>query len=430
MRLFHIADLHLGKTLHGWDLLEDQAFILDGVVAKIGAMRPDVLLVAGDVYDRAIPPVEAIRLFDDFLGKARRAAPGLQIVVVPGNHDSAVRLSFGASLLADSGLHIVDHVALTRKAESGSLAPRVVAAPILVSGEGKGRTEIWALPFLTQSSAEWGELAPAGSGAAIRSQQEMMELALHAIREAMDPGVTNILVAHFFTSGALAGDSELAFVGATEQVDVRLFEGFDYVALGHLHSCQSPAPRVWYSGAPLAYSVDDNTEGAAGVSLPDAGKGFLAVDVAVGEAPHVEFVPLVPKRRLRRLSGLFDELLANLLPEDERDDFIEVHILDDEAVLNAAERLRVMYPHLLGATQRAFELRWGAAGAGTGFAGAGSAGMEALRRARGAGSVADRVDTVKSDFIAFYGEMTGQAPGEAMERLFESMAREASDASD
>ena len=430
MRLFHIADLHLGKTLHAWDLLEDQAFILDGIVAKIGEMKPEVLLVAGDIYDRAIPPVEAIRLFDHFLGAARQAAPGLQIVVVPGNHDSAGRLSFGASLLADSGLHIAARVAMTRTSVMPTVARQTAARPVLdavagEAGEGKERFAIWALPFLTQSSAEWEELDEVGSGPAIRSQQEMMRLAIRAIRRAMDPGVTNILIAHCFTSGAFAGDSELAFVGAAEQVDVTLFDGFDYVALGHLHSRQSPAPRVWYSGAPLAYSMPDASR--------EAGQGFMAVDVAMGGVPRVEFVPLVPKRRLRKLSGLFDELLAKPLPEDERDDFIEVHILDEEAVLNAAERLRVIYPHLLGATQQAFELRWGAAGAESGFAGAlgaGSAGMEALRRARGAGNAVDRVDTAKSDFLAFYGEMMGQAPGEAMERLFESMAREASDASD
>lgn len=432
MRLFHIADLHLGKTLHGYDLFEDQAFILDNLVAKIGEMKPEILLVAGDIYDRAIPPVEAIRLFDHFLGEARRAAPGLQIVVVPGNHDSAGRLSFGASLLADSGLHIAARVAMAQGSAVPVVVPKEGAPKEGAAGEGKDRFAVWALPFLTQSSAAWGELAASVSqegregganAAVVRSQQEMMALAIGAIRRAMDPGVANILVAHCFTSGAFAGDSELTCVGLAEQVDAGLFEGFDYVALGHLHSRQSPAPRVWYSGAPLAYSLGEI----------ESTKGCMAVDVAVGEVPRVEFVPLAPRRRLRKLSGLFDELLAKPLPEDERDDYIEIHILDDEAVVNAVERLRAIYPHLLGTTQRAFELRWGAAGAsaaGVGEAGASAAGMEALRRARGAGSSADRIDMARSDFIAFYGEMTGQAPDEAIERLFESMAREASDASD
>ena len=406
MRFFHLSDLHLGKALHGYDLLDDQAYILDQVVAKIGELKPDALLIAGDIYDRAIPPVEAIHLFDDFLGAARRAAPGLRIVVLSGNHDSAGRLSFGASLLADSGLCI---------------ATRVEGAPAFVVGEGAERVAVWALPFLTQMSANWGELAAIGGGddagdgeasVSIRSQQELMRLALASIRSRLEPGAVNVLVAHCFASGALAGDSELAFLGAAEQVDCGLFEGFDYVALGHLHSEQSPAPHVWYCGAPLAYSV-----GEAGRA-----KGFLSVEVLAGKAPRIESLPLPPKRQVRRLSGFFDELVANPLPEADRDDYIEVYLCDEEPVLNAGERLKALYPRLLGAPQRAFELRWGDAGDG-------DMALDALRRARGGRGAPDRLETAKEDFLAFHAEMTGEPPPEEMVALFEAMAREASDAS-
>ncbi|HWR11854.1 MAG TPA: exonuclease SbcCD subunit D [Rectinemataceae bacterium] len=437
MRFFHLSDLHLGKTLHGYDLLDDQAYVLERVVAKVGELRPEVLLIAGDIYDRAIPPVEAIQLFDAFLGAARRAAPGLRIVVVSGNHDSAGRLSFGASLLADSGLRIVT------KAEG---------SPTLVAGEGSERVTVWALPFLTQSSADWEDLAVAEGGAGglgkavdggnagggavgrgvggkggvgsepagrlasitrIRPQQELMRLAIAPIRAAMDPGSANVLVAHCFASGAIAGDSELAFVGAAEQVDTGFFEGFDYVALGHLHSGQSPAPHVWYCGAPLAYSV-----GEAG-----AEKSFLSVEVLAGKTPRIEPISIAPKRQVRRLKGFFDELVANPLPEAERDDYIEVYLCDDEPVLNAGERLKALYPRLLGAPQRAFELRWGAAGNGDDA-------LDALRRARGGSDAPDRLETAKGDFRAFHREMTGDGPSEAMIELFEAMAEEASDASD
>ena len=148
MRFFHLSDLHLGKTLKGYDLLEDQAYVLDQVVAKLAELAPEALLIAGDIYDRAIPPVEAIRLFDAFLGKARAAVPGLRILVIPGNHDSAGRISFGASMLADSGLCI---------------AARAEGKPAFVVESGGERAAVWALPFLTQASAPWEELASAGA---------------------------------------------------------------------------------------------------------------------------------------------------------------------------------------------------------------------------------------------------------------------------
>ena len=399
MRFFHLSDLHLGKTFHGYELLDDQAYVLDSLVAKIGELKPEALLIAGDIYDRAVPPVEAIKLFDEFLGKARAAAPGLRIIVVPGNHDSAGRLSFGASLLADSGLCI---------------AARAGAEPVLVTGAEGERVAVWALPFLTQASAPWEELAAAGDGgegAAIRSQQELMRLAIGSIAETMRPGTANVLVAHCFAAGAFAGDSELAFVGASEQVDTGLFADFDYVALGHLHSSQSPTPRVWYSGAPLAYSVGD-----AGVE-----KGFLSVEVLPGAAPRVEFMPLVPKRRVRRLSGCFDDLIANPLPAAERDDYVEVHVLDEEPVLGVIDRLKALYPHLLGSPQRAFELRYG---------GNGDEALDGLRRTRGGADAPNRLDTVREDFLAFHREMTGEAPSDGMISLFDSIAREAADASD
>lgn len=433
MRFFHLSDLHLGKTLRGWDLLEDQAYILDLIAAAARDAKPDAILIAGDVYDRPVPPVEAIRLFDGFLRALRKVAPGIRVIVVPGNHDSAGRLSFGASLMADSGVVI---------------ATRAEARPVLSLGEGGGRVDVWALPFLTQTSADWAALdasvaaargaaleggpaeggaAAADSGAAApgaaaaiaakpacRSQQELMALATGAIRAAMKPGAANVLVAHCFASGAMAGDSESAFVGAAEQVDTGLFEGFDYVALGHLHRAQSPAPRLWYSGAPLAYST-----GEAG-----AEKEFIDVELVPGAAPRVEHIPLVPRRRVRVLSGFFDELIAHPLPAPERDDYIEVRLLDDDLILNAADRLKALYPRLLGAQQKALEARGGEAGGGD----PGGEGASGRRAARAKGSP-DRLQAASEDFAAFHAEMTGEAPDESLAKLFAEIAREAADAS-
>ena len=407
MRLFHISDLHLGKTLYGYDLLEDQAYCLDSIVAAIGEKTPEVLLIAGDVYDRPIPPVEAIRLFDSFLRRVRLARPGIEIVIVPGNHDSAGRLSFAASMLADSGVRIVAGVR---------------GEPAVVLGRGATRTAVWAFPFLTQASAPWAELeaaslgslfAGAKAGVAIRSQQELMELATGSVWPKLGDYAANILVAHCFAAGALAGDSEQAFVGLTEQVDPDLFSRFDYVALGHLHRCQSPAPRVWYSGSPLAYSVGE----------ADNAKGFVIVDIPGGKGePNIEFVRLEPLRSVRRLSGFRAELLANPLPEERRRDYIEIVLLDDEPFLGVRERFKDIYPNLLAVRQSVFEKLWTASAAEAAVAAAEG------RERRGSG--ADRLGTAKADFLSFHREMTGEEPTEAMTLLFEAIAKEAADAAD
>ena len=144
MLLFHLSDLHIGKTFHGYELLEDQAYMLDSILEKIGHMNPAVLLIAGDIYDRAIPPVSAIELFDKFIRSVRRVSPSLKIVIVPGNHDSAGRLAFGSSLLADSGLFIV---------------AKLTSQPLVLRDNSGNGAAIWALPFLTQGSASWDALA-------------------------------------------------------------------------------------------------------------------------------------------------------------------------------------------------------------------------------------------------------------------------------
>jgi exonuclease SbcD len=422
MLLFHLSDLHLGKTFHGYELLEDQAFMLDAIVSKIEDMRPSVLLIAGDIYDRAIPPVSAIECFDGFLRAARKASPKLKVILIPGNHDSAGRLSFGSSLFADSGLFVV---------------AKLPSEPVIVRDDSGKAVAIWALPFLTQTSgvgdAERVENEPKGVGAG-NLQQSLMKRAIDAIDsvdgvDAVDSvdgigseeearpwvgraGLARVLVAHCFTAGAFAGDSELSFVGMAEQVDTALFEGFDYVALGHLHSVQSPAPRIWYSGSPMAYSMREVRQD----------KGFLAIDVEAGAVPKVDFIPIKPKRGMRKISGFFSDLVANPLPEDDRKDYIEAYVVDENPVPNAGERLKAIYPYLVGVPQRAYEIRQNALGGmGEGHFSAGS--MEAS-------PALDLAHALDRDFCAFYREMMRDEPPEDMVSLFDSMAKEVFSATD
>jgi exonuclease SbcD len=409
MRFFHLSDLHIGKTLHGRDLLEDQAYILGAIMEKVREMEPHAILIAGDIYDRAIPPVEAIRLFDSFIGKLRETKQDIEIVAIPGNHDSAGRLSFGAKVMASSGVHIVTEL---------------MEEPAVILDDGTTRASIWALPFLTQANVPIREnektaaddVDGSHSGPSIRSQQELARTAMEILSTKKDPSVKNLLVAHCFAAGGVAGDSESSYVGSTEQIDTGLLAGFDYVALGHLHAFQSPAPKIWYSGSPLAYSVLD----------AEKDKGFIIVDIdPTKENALVRFEPLAPLHTIRKLSGFINELLANPLPAEERSDYLEIDLLDDELAIDAIERFRSLYPNIIGVHQRAYEKAFGAAG-GQGSDGGG----EEAETDRGAAGSKDELEVAKEDFRNFHREMKEVEPSIGMVELFESIAREAIDASE
>ncbi len=336
MLLAHVADLHLGKIFHERDLLPDQAFMLDRLLELLALRRPAALLVAGDVYDRSIPSPEAIGLFDSFLSRAIEADPGLVIVVIPGNHDSAARLSFGAGLFERAGVHL-----RTRAEDCGR--------PVLVERGGE-RLAVWPLPFLSPGAfaspapeaaagapakAEAGVAVAAGAGGpdkdvaemrsaegggadqlelwrsesagpsgasgasgapavpdlpddlpegdtpgpelgrrlpGLRSQAELFAEALARIEGGLLPDSANVLLAHCFAAGGLESESERVFAGTAERIDPGLFERFDYAALGHLHRHQPAGPRGRYPGSPLAYSFGEAGRRAEAAAGRGAGK--------------------------------------------------------------------------------------------------------------------------------------------------------------
>ena len=420
MLLAHIADLHLGKTLHERDLLPDQAFMLDGVLDLLARRRPAALLIAGDVYDRSIPTPEALALFDSFLSRALRAAQALVVAVIPGNHDSAARLSFGAELLERAGVHF------RTRAED-------CARPILVKRDGE-RLAIWPLPFLTpgafdssdrdsaggadgadgaegeaeemrgareealstqdETRREPGESARSRRPTALRSQAELFAEGINRIRPALLSDSANVLLAHCFAAGGAESESERLFVGGAEQVDPRCFADFDYVALGHLHRHQSAGPRALYPGSPLAYSFGEGGDE----------RGILFVDVRQGGF-EAELAPLRPLRNLVRLEGPFSALSAPGAFPEHREAYVEARLTDGAPVLNPAEALRINFPNLLSVRQAAFELLPSAASAPG-------------PRIEGGRSVVE-------DFRAFHAEMRGAEPGEAMTRLFTKLLEDA-----
>jgi DNA repair protein SbcD/Mre11 len=381
MLLLHAADLHLGKTLHERDISEDQEAMLEGLLGLLAERRPAALLLAGDLYDRSIPPPEAVRLFDSFLSRAAEADPGLVVVAIPGNHDSAARLSFGTRLMSRSGVHI-------------RTIPEDCDKPVLVERDGEAAA-IWPLPFLGSGAFDLNSGRP-------RSQAELFSEALRRIGDRLaspdrpERRARNVLLAHCFAAGGIASESERAFVGGSEQVDSGAFEAFDYVALGHLHRFQKVGGRARYAGSPLAYSFAEG----------DDSKGFVLVDLKKKGGFEAELVPFVPLRRMRRIEGPFSALTAPGAFPEYRDDFVEARLTDPEPVLNPADPLRAVFPNLLAVRQLAFELAEPSGGAA-------------------ASHFLDGQRSLTQDFAAFHVEMKGEAPDEATAELFSSLLREA-----
>jgi exonuclease SbcD len=316
MRLLHTSDWHLGRSLHRADLLGAQAAFVDHLVETVRAERVDTVLVAGDVYDRALPPVEAVGLFDEALHRLTDA--GARVVLISGNHDSARRLGVNARLLDRAGVHLRTRV-------DG------VADPVLVADE-HGPVALYPLPYL-EPAAVAAEL-PGGTHAAVLGG------ALAAVRAdlADRASIRSVVLAHAWVHGGAASDSERdVSVGGVAAVSTSLFDGFDYVALGHLHGPQTLAPQLRYSGSPLAYSFSE-----AGQT-----KGSWLVELGSGGLAHVEQVPAPVPRRLSVLRGTLPALLTDPAHAAAEDDFVSVTLTDAARPEAAMDRLRTRFPHTL-----------------------------------------------------------------------------------
>ena len=271
MRFLHLSDLHLGKRVCEFSMLDDQRYILEQVLSLLDARPVDGVLLAGDLYDKPVPPAEAVRLLDWFLTEL--AARELPVFAVSGNHDSADRIAFGAQLLAGSRVYVSPVFA----------AP---PAPITLTDE-YGPVDVWLLPFLKPAAVR--HVFPDEK---IESYNDAIGCVLNAC--APDPARRNVLVAHQFVAGAAVCESEEPSVGGVDSIDVSLFEGFDYVALGHLHSPQKVGrDTVRYAGSPLKYSFSEAHQHKA------------ALFVTLGEKGSVRFetAPLTPPARPAGAAG-------------------------------------------------------------------------------------------------------------------------------
>lgn len=316
MKLLHLSDLHLGKRVNEFSMLEDQEYILEEILRVLDGEQPDAVLIAGDVYDKPVPPAEAVQLFDKFLTKL--AAKNTQTFLISGNHDSSERLAFGARLMEGSGIHI-------SPVYGGEVKPVELADEF-------GPVRVYLLPFVKPASVK--RFFPERE---IGSYTEAVAAAVDAMD--LDPTVRNVLVTHQFVTGASRSESEEISVGGSDNVDVSVFDGFDYVALGHIHGPQNiGSERVRYCGTPLKYSFSE-VKHAKSVTIAELGKkGELTVRT----------VPLIPKRDLAEIRGTYMELTAKAFYEGKnREDYYHITLTDEEDIRDAVGRLRVIYPNLM-----------------------------------------------------------------------------------
>ena len=329
MRMLHTSDWHLGRSLHRADLRQAQAAYLDHLVGVVRSEKVDAVLVAGDVYDRAIPPVDAVELCADGLARLRDA--GARVVVISGNHDSAGRLGFGSALVDAAGVYL--------RTRAGA-----VAQPVMLA-DRHGPVAVYGVPYL-EPDAVRAELPPepgsdeAGAGSPPRGHAGVLGRAVQCIRAdlAARGGVRAVAMAHAWVAGGEASDSERDIsVGGVGRVPATLFGGFSYVALGHLHGQQTLGHTLRYSGSPLPYSFSEARHA----------NGSWLVELDAGGAIRAERVPAPPFRGLNVLRGSLAGLLTSAAYERYEDDFLSVVLTDTSRPEGAMEKLRVRFPHIL-----------------------------------------------------------------------------------
>jgi len=346
MKLLHTADLHLGKSLHESSLLDDQRIMLEQLHDELGRDSYAALIISGDIYDRTVPPAEAVELFSGFLVSLRQDFPELEICIIPGNHDSAQRLSFADRILGTQHIHIVS-------------SPEQSFHPI-ITVKNEEKLAIFLLPFLSAGTLKIADKRERASSlspeldfsvpepSVLLSQSELAAEASRRFSAVLEKpglsGIPSVLVAHLFTQKGISSESERIFLGMAEQVNPDLFSRFTFVALGHLHRAQKLSERMYYSGSPLAYAFDE-----AGVS-----KHFLKVEIdclTPGFPVTVTRIPVEPFRKVTRLAASFADFYSGTAYDGHAADYLELTLTDGELIANPMNLLRSKFPYLLSLKQ-------------------------------------------------------------------------------
>ena len=317
MKLIHLSDLHLGKRVNEFSMMEDQKYILEEILKIALEERPEGVIIAGDVYDRPVPPAEAVELFDEFL--FRLSEQRLKVFIISGNHDSPERLAFGSRLISGSGVYLAP--VYTGRVE-----------PVVLRDE-YGPVKIFLLPFLKPVHVK--RCFPEEE---IGSYTDALQKAVEELP--LCPKERNVLVTHQFVAGAGRCDSEELSLGGSDAVDVSVFDPFDYVALGHLHNPQKAGKEtVRYCGTPLKYSFSEAAHG----------KSVTVVELGEKGSVSVRTVPLHPLHDMKEIRGSYEALILRDYYEGKawREDYLHITLTDEEDIPDAVRKLRVIYPNLM-----------------------------------------------------------------------------------
>ncbi len=318
MRFIHTADWHLGRLFYQTSLTEDQAHVLDDLVRLAREEKVDALVVAGDVYDRSVPPADAVRLLDDVLCRLLLDL-GIPVIVIAGNHDSPERLGFGSRILAAGKLNMVSSVEKT--------------VHCVTLADSVGPVHFYSMPYaeLATIRERFGDTEAPDHQAAVR-------LLLKSVQDRTHPGQRAVLIGHAFVQGGKETESERPLlVGGADRIDPECFRGFSYVALGHLHRPQTVGGEtIHYSGSLLKYSFSE----------VDHTKVVNMVEIDEKGSCRVEKIPLTPKRDVRRIQGYLRDLLTDPESGKNREDYIVATILDKGAILDVMGKLREVYPNV------------------------------------------------------------------------------------
>ncbi|MEK4092182.1 MULTISPECIES: exonuclease SbcCD subunit D [unclassified Viridibacillus] len=376
MKIFHTADWHLGKLVQGVYMTEDQAYILQQFLADIDQEKPDVIIVAGDLYDRAVPPTEAVRLLDDIFAEIvlKRHIP---LISIAGNHDSPGRLHFGSQLMKESGLHIV-----------GNLDDKL--SPVVLTDEF-GEVHFHLIPYADPSQVRY-----VFDDDSIKTHQSAMKRITDELKKKMDPEKRHVFVGHAFVTShgqeeENTSESERPLaIGGTECIDAALFEPFHYTALGHLHQAHFVLNEtIRYAGSPLKYSISEENHK----------KGYLIVDVAEDGQVTIEKKLLQPRRDMRTVEDTIDNLLKSEVSED----YIYVKLLDDTPIISPMEKIRTVFPNAMHVERKMIHQNIN--------------GTEQLTISR------QKMDDLTL-FEAFYKEIVGAEVEDATKQLFQEVLQE------
>lgn len=316
MKIIHLADLHIGKRVNEFSMIDDQKYILNQILEIIDKEKPDAVIIAGDVYDKQVPSIEAVELLDSFISDISKRKT--TTFIISGNHDSAERLAFGSTLMAMGKIYI-------SPVYNGKISKYTLK-------DDFGNANFYLLPFVKPSHVK--RFFPDEK---IESYTDAIKVVVDNLK--LDTSEINILIAHQFVTGASRTESEEISVGGLDNVDASVFEDFDYVALGHIHRPQKiGTERIRYCGTPLKYSFSEVNDT----------KSVSIIEINSKEDFNLRMIPLIPKRDMRKIRGTYEELTTKTSYENTNtDDYIHVTLTDEFNVADAIQKLRVIYKNIM-----------------------------------------------------------------------------------